>query len=174
MNGSPDGPQAGDDHDPGTVVRKDGTTGRPARGYSWPPFQPGHTLSVQHGAYSPRKVDPLAAEFVATVGDLDWVGPVDMPAVWAWARAEAQVQLLSEYLMAAAEAAGDGVGDLDLDRVRTAYLLLHRAEGRAQRGRESLGLTPLARSRLAVNVAATRVDLARLMSEVGDDNGGGS
>jgi hypothetical protein len=35
-----------------------------ARGYSWPPFEPGHTLSTRHGAYSPRRVEPLAAELV--------------------------------------------------------------------------------------------------------------
>jgi hypothetical protein len=36
---------------------------RPARGYSWPPFEPGNRfgeLSVRHGAYSPRVVGQRA------------------------------------------------------------------------------------------------------------------
>jgi hypothetical protein len=32
----------------------------PARGYSWPPFAPGHTLSMKHGATSERRIGPLA------------------------------------------------------------------------------------------------------------------
>lgn len=139
---------------------------RPARGYSWPPFEKGHELSMKHGAWSPRKVDPLATEMVERVTtDLEWLTPADMPAVWAWARAEAQVQLVTEYLIAAAEITGDGVGDLDADRVKAAYLLLHRAEARATTGRTRLGLDPLSRARLGRDVAAANVDLAALMAE---------
>src|SRR5665647_239163 len=88
-----------------------------------PPFQPGHELSIQHGAWSPRKVDPLAREVVAQVladpANAHAAQPRHRFALWAYARAEAQCQLLSEYLMKAGEDAGDGLGDLDLDRVRT-------------------------------------------------------
>lgn len=132
-----------------------------------PPFQSGHELSTRHGAYSPRKVDPLATEMVALVdGDpaVSWLTAADRPALWAWARAEAQVQLLTEYLEVAGQTAGDGIGDLDADAVRSAYLLLHRAEARAQSGRARLGLDPLSRARLGRDVAATRVDMARLLS----------
>ncbi len=138
----------------------------PARGYSWPPFQPGHTLSMKHGARSPRMVDPIAAELVESVtSELVWLTPADMPAVWAWARAEAQVQLLTEYLAKAGNESGDGVGDLDADRVKSAYALLHKAESRAATGRSRLGLDPLSRARLGRDVAAGRVDMARLMAE---------
>src|SRR5438874_771269 len=44
--------------------------GEAARGYSWPQFPPGHTLTLRHGAKSPRRVDPLAAELVARVLEL--------------------------------------------------------------------------------------------------------
>ncbi|SDN51283.1 hypothetical protein SAMN05660199_00168 [Klenkia soli] len=134
-----------------------------------PPFEPGHTLSMQHGAWSPRRVEPLAAEMVAVVEDdptVTWLRPVDRPALWAWARAEAQVQLLTEYLAKAAEETGDGVGDLDADRVQSAYLLLHRAEARATTGRTRLGLDALSRARLGRDTAATNVDMARLMAEL--------
>ena len=39
--------------------------GAEARRYSWPPFPPGHELSVRHGVWSRRRVDPLVQELVA-------------------------------------------------------------------------------------------------------------
>lgn len=150
-------------------LRRDGTVAgshAPARGYRWATATPGNTIALRHGAYSPRKVDPLARELVEQVtGELEWLTDADAPAVWAWARAEAQVQLLTEYLMTAAEITEDGVGDLDAERVRSAYLLLHRAEARAQTGRTRLGLDPLSRAKLGRDVAAGKVDLARAMAE---------
>lgn len=134
-----------------------------------PPFLPGNTLGAQpgnelnlrHGAYSPRRVHPLATELAeharATTPNLS--APQWSAAVWAWARAEAQAQLLSEYL-------GDEVGDLADEKVRAAYLLLHRAEARADRGRARLGLDPLSAARLGRDTAAASVDVARLMQEL--------
>jgi hypothetical protein len=41
--------------------RGDGTGhGGPARGYSWPPFEPGNTASLKHGLSSERRIAPLA------------------------------------------------------------------------------------------------------------------
>jgi hypothetical protein len=138
-----------------------------------PPFQPGHELTLRHGAYSPRKVDPLARELVEGLLGDESLGflkaPSYRPALWAWARAEAQVQLLSEYLEGRATAAGNAVGDLRADDVRSAYLLLHRAESRADRSRARLGLDPLSRARLGKDVAQGAVasaDVARLMGEL--------
>lgn len=131
------------------------------------PFQPGHELSTRHGAYSPRRVDPIATEMVELVDNdpaVSWLTAADRPALWAWARAEAQTQLLTEYLEQAGQASGDGVGDLEDERVRAAYLLLHRAEARALSGRARLGLDPLSRARLGRDVAAARIDMARLLS----------
>lgn len=143
---------------------------RPARGYSWPPFTPGHELSTVHGAYSPRKVDPLARELVDLVladpGCVHAQAGHYRPALWAWARAEAQVQLLTEYLTKRGEATGDGIGDLDDERVRSAYLLLHRAEARATTQRTRLGLDPLSAARLGRDRAAASVDMARVMAEL--------
>lgn len=134
------------------------------------PFEPGHELSVQHGAYSPRKVEPLARELVDLVlADPD-CSPAHAPryrlALWAWARAEAQAQLLTEYLAKAGEAAGDGVGDLEQDRIRSAYLLLHRAEARATTQRTRLGLDPLSAARLGRDRGAGAADTARVMAEL--------
>lgn len=135
-----------------------------------PPFEPGNEVAARHHAYSPRRVDPLAVEIrsaVLTDPATDYLqAPRYAPALWAWARAEAQVQLLSEYLAKAGEATEDGVGDLDEDRVRSAYLLLHRAEARALSGRRALGLDPLAAARLGRDKTARQVDTARLMAEL--------
>ncbi len=128
-----------------------------------PPFQRGHELSVQHGCYSPRRVDPLASELVdrmlSDVAVTFLQAPAYRPALWAWARAEAKCQLLEEYL--------DGRDDLADERVIAAYRELHRAETRAANLRTQLGLTPLARARLGKDVAQARVaDAAAVMAEL--------
>jgi len=133
-----------------------------------PPFRPGHTLSVQHGAYSPRFVEPIAAELVQLVlasASLGYLGDAAYrPALWAWGRAEAQAQLLTEYLARRGENA-EGVGDLDDDRTKLAYLLLHRAEGRAERLRARLGLDPLSRAKLGKDIAqASAADAAAALT----------
>jgi len=129
-----------------------------------PPFKPGHEVSTRHGAYSPRKVDPLATELVDALLTDDGAAylraPAFRPALWAWSRAEAQTQLLTEYL-------GDTIGDLGDEKVRAAYLLLHRAETRAQTGRARLGLDPLSRARLGKDVAQGKAaDAATIMAEL--------
>lgn len=148
-----------------------------------PPFLPGNTvgrqaepgneLSLHHGAYSPRKVDPLARELVdMQLADqaVDYLkAPAYRAELWAWARAEAQAQLLIEYIAKLGEASGDGVGDLGDDRTRAAYLLLHRVEARAASARTRLGLTPLARARLGKDVAQGRAadaDVALRMAQL--------
>ena len=125
-----------------------------------PDFTPGNTVALRHGAWSPRTVEPLAAELVeAIAGTVDWWKPADMPSVWAWARTEARCQLLTEYL------AVHG-GDLDDDgSVRAAADLLTRLEARAESLRSKLGLDPLARARLGRDVASTQVDLARIWAD---------
>ncbi|MCM3554531.1 hypothetical protein M3697_05345 [Janibacter melonis] len=133
-----------------------------------PPFQPGHTLTVTHGARSPRKVDPLAQDLVdRTLADpaLSYLHAESyLPALWAWARAEAQAQLLDEYL---ADRAVDTVAS---KRSTAAYRELHRAETRAANLRTQLGLTPLSRARLGKDVAQGRqadaaAELTRIREE---------
>jgi hypothetical protein len=134
----------------------------PARAYSWPPFAPGNTVALHHGAYSPRKVDPLAAELVEqAIAVTDYLAePAYRPALWAWGRAEARVQLLEEWLAEHGQLDDDG-------KPRPATELLEKLERRAAAERVQLGLTPLARARLGRNVAAAHVDLARLWAEEG-------
>ncbi len=118
-----------------------------------PPFEKGHTLTMTHGAWSPRRVDPLATELVEQMADLDYLvsDPSYRPALWAWAR----VQLISEWL--------DEHGPLDDDGTpRPALDALHRFERLAADARSRLGLDPLSRARLGRDVTAAKFDLARL------------
>jgi hypothetical protein len=140
-----------------------------ARGYSWPPFEKGNEKALRHGAYSPRRVEPLAAELVEAmraqvVAEGSTTGYLAEPSfqfsLWAWARAEAKVQLLEEYL------ADRGSVGLDADgEVSGAAKLLVRYEATAERARDRLGLSPLARARLGRDVAAASVDLAAIAAE---------
>jgi hypothetical protein len=130
----------------------------------------GNELGLRHGAFSPRRVDPLASELVALVLNDPATGYLRAahwrPTFWAWAKAEAQVQLLEECLARRAEASRDGVGDLGDERVRSAYLLHHRASARAMSGRRQLGLDPMSAARLGRDKAAAGVDMAQLMAQL--------
>jgi hypothetical protein len=103
------------------------------------PFWPGHELSTTHGAWSDARVRPVAdrlsAEIVSTA---PWLSQAPFrPAIAAWARTEAQTQLVVSYL--------DEHGYLDTKgRPRAATNLLERLEGRARRLRNDLGLSPVA------------------------------
>lgn len=69
----------------------------PVRGYSWPPFQPGHELSTRHGAYSPRRIGERAALISAEVLELapHLAEPEFALALTEYAMARARVELTS-------------------------------------------------------------------------------
>lgn len=127
------------------------------RGYSWPPFEPGHELSTLHGAKSPRKVDPIAE------GLVDWVTTADglehlreprfLPAVWAWARVEATVQLLSDYC------AGLVVEQATVPQRKGASSspleILRQHEATAATMRARLGLDPMSAAKLLRELTET-------------------
>ena len=116
-----------------------------------PPFAPGNELAVTHGAYSSRRWEPLADELVARLlaearregsPSAYLLEPAFEGSLLAWARAEAQVHLLSTWL-----ADRDGMGlDADGEVIGAAKMLL-RYEATAERARDRLGLSPLARAR---------------------------
>jgi hypothetical protein len=113
-------------------------------------------------------VEPLAAELVDQVRSMVATNqarfgyllePQHSAALWAWARCEAKVQLLEEYLL-------DEGGMLDDDgEVRAATDLLERVERRALKLRERLGLDPrseaeLRRARAGATLAGFDIDAA--------------
>ena len=130
-----------------------------------PDFVARNSMALRHGAWSPLRVDPPAAELVERIAPtVTWWMDCDMPAVWAWARCEARCELLTEWL-------GAKGSDLDGDEnVRPAADLLNRLTKQAESMRSKLGLDPLSRARLGRDAAAGAVDLARLWSTE-DDSG---
>ncbi|MDQ4213774.1 hypothetical protein [Microbacterium capsulatum] len=126
-----------------------------------------------HGAWSPRKVDPLAAQYVDLLvsdpANAYLAAPAYAPAVWRWATLEARLQLLDEWIsnmtieQQTAPTRRGGSSPLDLWR---------QFEATAQTARSRLGLDPLSRARLGRDVAQTRLDLAQLLSadKQGDDD----
>jgi hypothetical protein len=159
--------------------------GGPRRGYSWAPFEPGHERSLVHGTRSPRTVGPLAERIEREArADPSWpdylTSPEYGPAVAAWARSEAIVELLWRYLAdqdvehwlteQAREESEETRTPRRTRRISTARRVtnalasLQRWETTAANHRSRLGLDPLSRARLGKDVAAARVDIARVMS----------
>jgi len=136
----------------------------PARGYSWPPFEPGNTSSLKHGAYSPRQIAPIAAQLVeAVVNDPDLPHlsrPAFRPAVEAWAAIEAKVRLIADWCDRLSIEESATVKGEPLNQLR-------HWENAAAKHRARLGLDPVSAGRLAKDVAIGRaVDTARLMAEL--------
>lgn len=146
----------------------------PARGYSWPPFEKDNTAAVRHGAWSARKISPIAEELAvdllevaaADPGLVHLTRPIFRPAIRAWARVEARIELLSTWLDA--RTAGADPGDLTADGdIRPAADLLARLEGQALKHRAQLGIDPTSLARLQRDATTARsFDLAALLSAV--------
>ncbi|MHB1433606.1 MAG: hypothetical protein ACYCVZ_16030 [Streptosporangiaceae bacterium] len=123
-----------------------------------PPFAPGNTYAVRHGASRDRFVAPLAAEIEAELKAspvAPWLADPELADdVAALARAMAIGRLLDEYLdrSMSVTAAMDVLGDPDAGRapvlearaVMAALEQARLASGRASRLRSRLGLDPLA------------------------------
>ena len=132
-----------------------------------PPFMPGNQVSVGnrgpllHGAYSLRRVEPLAAALVKEMlaePDLDYLhAPKFRGALWDWARAEARSRLVNEWAaglsMEEATAEPDG---------RTAPLELARQlTVRAANMGDRIGLSPAAAANMADEIRQARETLRR-------------
>lgn len=135
------------------------TSTAPARPYSWPPFERGHTLSMRHGVWSKRTWEPIAEELVTGLLD-DKPDLAAYPEVLAaWARAEARCILLSEYLVGHLTDGGE--------RSEKVLRFVAQFEKLAHDLRRELGLTPgseadLARSR--ADAVRGEFDLQALMA----------
>lgn len=156
-----------------------------------PPFQPGHDLSVRHGAYSTLKLAPRADELATELRQvMPWYGPADEVAVRLLALTLARIE--------AATAALDVVDDR-LDGIRTAdetkraqrlraYVTDGEPEnlaGSLQRLRDDLkgwirlsrslandlGMTPTARAKLGLDLVQARSAQSRLEEHVRDRYG---
>lgn len=131
-------------------VRPAGGKG-PARGYSWPPFAPGHTMSVVHGAFSERAVAPRAEALMTAVledGEFpDHVrSAVFRMSLAAWARAEAVASLLFDHVVTLG---AEQMMTPRLAGTRAPVDLWRAADAHAAKLRGELGLSPVSYARIA-------------------------
>src|ERR1700728_908804 len=126
---------------------------RPARGYSWPPFEP------IHGAYSPKMIEERAELVRHQLFDLaPWLAddPVYVIPVARFVRIEARSQLLAEAIAAKTEKSGIlSVGARMLESATSTDRL-------AAKLGDDLGLSPLGRPRLKAVTAAGELGEASL------------
>lgn len=140
-----------------------------------PPFQPGHELTVKHGAYSPRYVDPAAEELrLAILEDPGTPAhvrsPINRYELAAMCRAQVQAELAAKSLAEHIDlCGGDLVKASRAEGFMAASLLMHRAEQRAASGRSKLGLNSAAAARLGKDVAigqSASTDVALRMQQL--------
>jgi|GEM_PF-1506494 len=165
--GSVDSPQlAGEAQVIGAIpaTRKDGTPTLTARGYSWPPFEPGNVAHLTHGARSERMIEARAAEVHEQLLELaPWCDrPHFLPSVHRYLRAAARERMLDEFIAGTVADKGAGkVPSRTWEQATAATRLAHTLAG-------DLGLTPLGEARLravAGTAAVTELSLADLMAQ---------
>ena len=121
-------------------------------GEGWTPAFPGQRppFPVTHGAYSPKRVDPVASGLVHDLLADEEVAYLRagyfLPAIWAWARAEARVLLLTEWLADRPPTEGKPMPALEQ---------LRQWESTAAAARTRLGLDPTSRAKLLKDLAVT-------------------
>ncbi len=141
--------------DPRSGVHPDGTW-VPAFEGQRPPLQPGHEVTLKHGAYSARRTGPRAQELVALLLEQARLprsrtaylaDPAFLPALQDYATLRARKSLVEQWL-------DENGGDLDAKgQVRAATQLLARLDAQVAAAQRELGLTPAARARLGRDVA---------------------
>jgi hypothetical protein len=138
---------------------------RPARGYSWPPFEVGNTVAVRHGAFSERKLaevaEALRPELAGGLDGCPWIDPVDEAEVTDWLTSEALVRTLLGELATRRKDNGGRIADGDrwlLERIGS-------AQNKARAGRDRLLLNPLSRFRAGRDVAVSAGALEALAEQ---------
>jgi hypothetical protein len=131
----------------------------PARNYSWPPFEQGNFVGLRHGATSRRKVRPIAEEIQAhIVSEAPWCDrPAFAGALRSLAWTEAQIILVTLYLDEHGVLRDPGVDELE-PQPRAATRLLRDLEGRAEKLRSSLALTPTSMAKMLGTLRAVVED----------------
>ncbi len=129
----------------------------PGAGHSWPPFQPGHTLSRIHGALSERDIVPQAEAIAAAVLEEAQCpdhlrSPAFRASLAGWARAEAVSSLLFDYL---ATLEVEAMLTLRQQATRAPVDLWRAAEAHAANLRSKLGLDPVSYARIAKDLGIT-------------------
>lgn len=132
-----------------------------------PPFMPGNTLSVKHGAFSASRTDPIAQRFIDEVASDPnsqyLTAPMFRAQLWTWAVASARVELLSQWVddMSMEQATYSGKGQVSpLELLRKWMTTVQTLSAR-------LGLDPLSAARLGKDVAQSRqADVATALTQM--------
>jgi hypothetical protein len=146
------------EHELTPITRKDGSKGLPARGYSWEPFQEGHTYSLVHGAESPRVIEAKAEQVRQEIRDIaPWLDrPEYLPAVSRWLRVEARALLLHAHIEnVSADKGAHAVPSRTWEQA-TANDRLAAKLG------SDLGLDPIGRARIAATATTAEVGQATI------------
>lgn len=130
-------------------------TPTPARGYSWPPFAPEHTLSTVHGADSARAI---AAKATEVHEQLLTIAPYlaetkFIPAVDRYLKAAAREALLHDHITKVSAEKGAGAVSSRLWEQATAATRLAAKLG------SDLGLDPIGHAR--IRALSTGADLGQ-------------
>ena len=143
--------------------------GGPARGYSWPPFEPGNLAAVTHGARSPalvrERAEQLAPQVLEVHPHLD--ERRDGPAVMRYATLLARIERVYAWLGERADAV---FADVESGEVHGVYQRLGEWERAAGLSEDRLGLSPLTRAKLGIDQlrAADLVTALAEAEQVGD------
>jgi hypothetical protein len=125
---------------------------REARGYTWPPFEPGNTVSLRHGAFSHRVISEAGQqirhallESYPYLADDAFVEAIDR-----YCRAEARAQLLHDYITEKVDTEG-------VEAVKP-YLWAEagRAEANAQKFGSECGLDAAGHAKIARDLGLAR------------------
>jgi len=138
--------------------------GGDARGYSWPAFEEGHTLSLVHGADSPRTIEARSAEVRERIFELaPWLQQdAFVPAVARYLRAEARELLIHEHIVKVSTEDGAGAVSQRLWEAATG------CANASMKASALLGLDPQSYARLRAttgHAAATEATLADLRAD---------
>lgn len=127
-----------DDHELTPTTRKDGSATLPARGYSWPPFEPGNAIGLVHGGNSSRAIEAMAVEVHETLIEHApyLADPVFAPQVNRYLQATAREQLLHDYIVQVSDDKGPQAVSSRLWEQATAATRL------ASKLADDLGLSP--------------------------------
>lgn len=145
----------------GNDAREAAPSHRPARGYSWPPFERGNTAAMRHGANSARMVRPVAerikAGLLATEG-LEYLRAPRFAAVLdEYARAAARAQLVDAWIAGMDWATATDGRDGRTPPLELSRLLSRRADLLGDR----LGLAPVIDDDVRAEIKAANETIAR-------------
>ncbi len=137
-------------------------SGVPARGYSWPPFEPGNTVSMRHGFFSSPRLRPEDSAEVDEISVAVWellpAGhrlPSFAPAV------EGLACRIWQARRAYADLAEHGLLRGDDRQPAPILRYLGTLERTIQRDLEGLGLTPRAWAELGLDLTRARGEALR-------------